>query len=672
MPKAEDNKLVAKANRTFEESLKEAGIKGAVAVIADGVEMDIRDAPTAEVTIQPVFTETTMGLKVLRHSAAHLLAQAVTELYPDAKPNAGPPTDDGFYYDIDMKPVNQEELAHIENRMKELASKNIRIDKHRLSKKELLQKFSQNPYKIDKILENVEDGGYSTVYSQGNFVDFCRGPHVPSTGFLRSIKLLTVASTHYKADENRPMLVRIYGTAFPDDKSLKEYLHNRDEAMKRDHRKIGQEMDLFVFNSEWAPGFPFYTPNGFTLKQELTNFMRGLNAKHGWQEVATPHIFKDLIWKQSGHYAKYKPNMFLFTLPDGDSYGVKPMNCPGHVAIFAREPKSYKELPVKYSEAGTVYRYEKSGEMGGLTRPRMFTVDDGHAFLRLDQIVSEIKDIISMIKETYSTVLGEPALTFDLSVIDKNAPENYLITYRCKDCGTEAEARKTSMAEALVCPNCSSTHLEPDFATWDQATDQLRKALDEEEISYTENPGEAAFYGPKIDVHVRDALGRSWQLSTIQVDFFMPTNFGLYYINSESKHDRIIMLHRAIFGSYERFMAILIENYAGKFPSWMSPMQVYVVPVSEKFIGYATKVHNELLRNGIRSTLDSNQETMNKKIKTIRPMRPSYIVVVGEKEEDDGTVSVRNRSDKQKVLKLEDFVSQLNMEIRGRSLKQTI
>ncbi len=672
MPKAEENKLVAKANRTFEESLKEAGIKGAVAVIADGVEMDIRDTPTADVKIQPVFTETTEGLKVLRHSAAHLLAEAVLELYPDARPNAGPPTEDGFYYDIDMKPVNQEELEQIEGRMKALAAKNLRIEKHRLSKKDLLERFSHNPYKIDKIMDNVEDNGYSTVYSQGEFVDFCKGPHVPSTGFLRSIKLLTVASTHYKADENRPMLVRIYGTAFPDDKSLKEFLHNREEAMKRDHRKIGQEMDLLVFNSEWAPGFPFYTPNGFTLKQELTNFMRSLNTLHGWQEVATPHIFKDLIWKQSGHYAKYKPNMFLFTLPDGDNYGVKPMNCPGHVAIFAREPKSYKELPVKYSEPGTVYRYEKSGEMGGLTRPRMFTVDDGHAFLRLDQIISEIKDIISMIKETYSTILGEPSLTFDLSVIDKEAPENYLITYRCRDCGTEAEARKTSMAEELSCPNCSSRNLEPDFTTWDQATDQLRQALDEEEISYTENPGEAAFYGPKIDVHVRDALGRSWQLSTIQVDFFMPTNFGLYYINSESKHDRVIMLHRAIFGSYERFMAILIENYAGKFPTWMSPIQVYVVPVSEKFQDYAKNVHEELLRNEIRSTFDNSQETMNKKIKTIRPRRPSYIVVVGEKEEESGTVSVRNRSNKQNVLKLDEFIASLKSEIKGRVIDQTI
>lgn len=663
---------MAKANKTFEESLKEAGIKGAVAVIQDGVEKDLRDTPTADVIIEPVFTQTEAGLKILRHSAAHLLAQAVLELYPDAKPNAGPPTEDGFYYDIDMKPVDQEELAEIEKKMRELIGRNLRIGKQSLSKADLLRKFSHNPYKIDKINENVPDGGSSTIYTQGEFYDFCRGPHVPSTGYIKAIRLLSVASTHYKADESRPMLIRIYGTAFPEERSLKEYLKNREEAMKRDHRKIAQEMDLLVFNSEWAPGFPFYTPNGMVLKQELTNFMKRLNKKFGWQDVATPHIFKELIWKQSGHYAKYKPNMYLFTLPDGDNYGVKPMNCPGHITIFAREPKSYKELPVKYSEAGTVYRYEKSGEMGGLTRPRMFTVDDGHAFLRLDQIVSEIKDVMAMVKETYSKILGEPTMSFDLSVIDKENPENYLITYRCSNCGTEIEARKTSMQEELKCPNCSSTKLDPDFSTWDQATDQLRQALDEEGIKYAVNPGEAAFYGPKIDVHVRDALGRMWQLSTIQVDFFMPTNFGLYYINSESKHDRIIMVHRAIFGSYERFMAILIEHFAGKFPTWLSPVQAYVVPVSEKFEDYAKKVHEELKQNDIRSVLDLGNETINKKIKTIRPMRPSYIIVVGEKEENSGTVSVRNRANGQNVMKLSEFTDSMRNEIVSYRIEQSV
>lgn len=672
MPQAEIEKLMAKANKTFGESLKEAGIKGAVAVLQDGVEFDLRDTPTTDVYVEPVFTQTERGLRILRHSAAHLLAQAVTSIYPDAKPNAGPPTDDGFYYDIDMKPISQEELEALETKMRELVSSNMIIQKVTASKNELLEKFKSNPYKIDKIRQNVPDGSSSTYYTQGEFFDFCRGPHVPSTGFIKSLKLLSVASAHYMADESRPMLVRIYGTAFPEEKALKQYLKNREEALKRDHRRIAQEMDLLIFSPEYAPGFPFYTPNGMVIKKELTEFMKNLNIRYGWEEVATPHIFKDILWKTSGHYAKYKDDMFLFELPDGDSYGVKPMNCPGHIQIFAREPKSYKELPVKYFEAGTVYRYEKSGEMGGLTRPRMFTVDDGHAFLRLDQIVGEVKQAMAMVKETFSKILGDPHITFDLSVIDKEAPENYLITYKCSNCGTQVEARKTSLKEEFACPQCSSKELEPDFTTWDEATDQLRQALDDEDIKYDENPGEAAFYGPKIDVHVRDALGRMWQLSTIQVDFFLPTNFGLYYINSESRHDRIQMVHRAIFGSYERFMAILIEHFAGKFPTWLSPIQAYVVPVSEKFGVYAAKVHAELQKNGIRSLLDLGNETMNRKLKNIRPKRPSYVVVVGEKEESTGTISVRNRDNKQTVLELSEFIEALRKEIDSYQLEQSI
>ncbi len=672
MPQTEIKPILAKAGIKFEESLKNAGVKGAIAVLVDGREFDLSDVPEKDALVEAILLESARGTKILRHSAAHLLAQAVTEIFPDARPNAGPPTDDGFYYDIDMKAINQEEMESVEKRMREIVSRNLKIQKEVLSKPDLLKKFSHNPYKIDKINENVPDGGASSVYVQGGFVDFCKGPHVPSTGYIKAVKLLSVASTHYKADETRPMLVRIYGTAFPDDKALKEYLRNREEAVKRDHRKIAQEMDLLVFNSERAPGFPLYTPNGLVLKEELTGFMRKLNRKHGWQEVATPHIYRDTIWKQSGHYAKYKSDMFLFTLEDGDSYGVKPMNCPGHITIFEREPKSYRELPVKYCEAGTVYRYEKSGEVGGLTRPRMFTIDDGHAFLRLDQIVQEVRDIMYMIKETFSSILGEAQLTYDLSVIDRDNPGNYLVTYKCASCGTQIETRRVSMSDELTCPNCSSTDLKPDFSTWDQATDQLRDALDSEGLKYTENPGEAAFYGPKIDVHVKDALGRMWQLSTVQVDFFMPTNFGLYYINSESKHDRIIMIHRAVFGSYERFMAILIEHFAGKFPTWLAPLQTYIVPVSEKFNDYAQKIHAKLIDEGIRAQIDLGSETMNKKIKTIRKMRPSYILVVGEKEQNDGTVSVRNRSDRQSVMPADEFLRKLKDEIKSYRLDQSI
>jgi threonyl-tRNA synthetase len=672
MPQKDSGKIVAKKGLSFADALKAAGVKNAIAALVDGAEYDLSTIAKQDTTLEPIFPDSPRGLKILRHSTAHLLAQAVLELFPEARPNAGPPTDDGFYYDIDMKPVNQEDLERIEERMHQIASRNIPVKREELSREELLKLFAWNQYKLDKVMENVPEGGSSTVYRQGDFVDFCRGPHVPSTGYLKAFRLLSIASTHYKADESRPMLVRIYGTSFPDEKSLKEYLKNREEALKRDHRKIAQEMDLLVFNSERAPGFPFYTPNGMIIRQELLNFMARLNRQYGWEEVSTPHIYRDVIWKQSGHYAKYKPNMYLFTLSDGDSYGVKPMNCPGHITIFERTPKSYRELPVKYCEPGTVYRYEKSGEVGGLTRPRMFTIDDGHGFMRFDQIVGEVKSIMEMVKATFSGILGHVDMTFDLSVIDKNSPENYLITYHCNRCGTDVEARKAAMEEELVCPNCGSTDLSPDFSTWDTATDQLRQALDESGLEYAENPGEAAFYGPKIDVHVRDALGRMWQLSTIQVDFFMPTNFGLYYINSESKHDRIIMIHRAIFGSYERFMAILIEHFAGKFPTWLAPLQAYIVPVSEKFNDYAIEVEKVLKWSGIRARADIGTETMNKKIKIIRQMRPSYILVVGEREEQGRSVSVRNRKDRTSVIALDEFREKILKEIEKCSVEQTI
>ena len=353
--------------------------KDIVAVVVDGTLHDLREKAGEDCQVEGISISSEEGLEILRHSAAHLLAHAVTEIYHDAKPNAGPVIEDGFYYDIDMPPPSQEELDKIEIKMRELAEMKIPIEREEHSREELLKIFRHNKYKIDKINENVEKS--STVYRQGNFVDFCRGPHVPDTSYIKHFKLLNVSSTNYKGDLKREKLVRIYGTAFPDDKSLKTFLRNREEAAKRDHRKIGQEMDLFVFNSERAPGLPLYTAKGAVIRNELINFMRELNTKFGWEEVCTPHLFKDTMWKISGHYYKYKDDMFLFTLPDGDSYALKPMNCPGHITIYENTPHSYRDLPVKISEFGTVYRYEKSGEVGGLTRPRTFTVDDGHEFL---------------------------------------------------------------------------------------------------------------------------------------------------------------------------------------------------------------------------------------------------------------------------------------------------
>ncbi|OWP57321.1 MAG: threonine--tRNA ligase [Thermoplasmatales archaeon B_DKE] len=665
-------KLRFAGGESFEKSVPDRLKKEAVAVECAGKLLDLSAIPEKDSDCNLLTKDSPQALGIMRHSAAHLLAQVITEMYPDALPNAGPVTEDGFYYDFDMKPISSDDLASIESKMKEIAKKGEPVVREEHSREELLKIFQSNRYKIDKIMANVGEDGYSSVYRQGGFVDFCKGPHVPDASFLQSVKLLSIAATHYKGDENEKPMIRIYGTAFPSEKELNAYIKMREEASLRDHRKIGTEMDLFLFNSERAPGFPLYTPNGVIIRNELMNFMREKNSERGWMEVWTPHVFRDTMWKQSGHYAKYKPDMFTFELENHEGYGLKPMNCPGHITIFERSPHSYKDLPVRYSEFGTVYRYEKSGEVGGLTRPRAFTQDDGHAFLSMDQILEEVKSLISLVRETYKTVLGTTEATFDLSLMDREHPELYLVTFICRDCQTRIETRRGTSEEKFTCPNCGSEHLDPDLSLWDQASGQLREALIQSGLDFKEYPGESAFYGPKIDVHTKDAIGRSWQLSTIQLDFFLPTNFGLYYINSQGKKDRIVMIHRAIFGSLERFMAILLEHYAGKLPTWLSPMQVYLSPVSAGTEEYARKINQKLKENGIRTTLDLSPETISKKIKMIREKRPSYIGIVGEKESTDGTITIRGRDNKQKTYVVEDFITEIKKEIRERNIAQMI
>lgn len=673
MPETLSNAYIeAKKGELFSDTLKRNKVRDAVAVELNGKLTDLSETAPEDVKVRPVTIDSREGTTILRHSAAHLLANAITDLYPKALPNAGPPTEDGFYYDFDMEPISTDDFEKIEKRMNEIAKENRKIEKLLLSKEELRKLFSHNVYKLDKIEENVSEGGSSTTYRQGTYNDFCTGPHVPSTGYIRSFKLLSLSSAHYKGDEKRPRMVRIYGTAFPNDKMLKEYLRNREEAARRDHRKLAQEMDLLVLSPERAPGFPLYTPNGTVIRNELIRFMQEMNRKRGWEEVWTPHVYREAMWKQSGHYAKYKDDMYLFSLEDGDRYALRPMNCPGHITIFERAPHSYREMPVKYAESGTVYRYEKWGEVSGLTRPRAFTIDDGHAFLKADQIHDEMRSLLSMVKETFTTILGESEILYDLSLIDKEHPENYLITYICSECGSTVEGRRASSEDELKCSSCGSTRLEADFSAWDQATDQLREALDKSGNEYREFQGEAAFYGPKIDIHVKDALGRSWQLSTIQLDFFQPKNFNLNYINSESKPERLVMIHRAIFGSYERFTAILLEHFAGKLPTWIAPMQVYVIPVSENFAEYTTAVHEKLKEAGFRSELDLSPETISKKIKLIRGKRPAYVVVIGEREQESGTVTVRNRNDRQNQYSLEEFISLLRTEVNSRSIGQSL
>lgn len=641
-----------------------SGHDGVIAAKVGQTLHDLSDVSAEDSNCTPILLNSEEGIMILRHSGAHLLAQSVLQLFPKALPNAGPPTEDGFYYDIFMDPVSSETLTQIEKRMHDIASKKIPIVKKMLNKEELLRKFGGNKFKSERIAEKIPDGGKSTVYEQAEFTDFCTGPHVPHTGYLMASKLLSVSSAYYKGDENLEKMVRIYGTVFPTRKELEEFLELREEAAKRDHRKLGQEMDLYLFNSELAPGFPLYTPNGTIIRNELMKYMRELNSSRGWEEVTTPHVFKDEIWRKSGHFAKYKPNMFVFDL-NGDGYGIKPMNCPGHITIFDRKVYSYRDLPVRYSEFGTVYRYEKSGEVGGLTRPRMFTIDDGHAFLRLDQVVEEILSILEMVKESSSKLFEEPELAFNLSLIDKQNPDNFLISYKCANCGTVTEMRKAAEGE-IKCPSCSSERLSPDFTKWDDASNSLREALKRAGLSYREFPGDAAFYGPKIDIKARDAIRREWQISTIQVDFFMPANFGLYYVSADGKKEPIIMLHRAVYGSFERIMAIMIEGSAGKLPTWLSPHQVIIVPVNDSSSGYAEKINADLLSHGIRSSVDNSNDTVSKKIRTLHSLRPSYILVVGQKEVDEGSVTVRRKDNSQEKMPFKDFAKMVNDEIRER------
>ncbi|MEM0140263.1 MAG: threonine--tRNA ligase [Ferroplasma sp.] len=629
---------------------------------------DLSDEAPEDSTALLIDINSAAGEKILLHSAAHLLANAIVDLYPGALPNTSNESDETFYYDFNMDPVSTTNFPKIEEKMKEIADKNIVIQKKTLDRAEILKIFAGNKYKIDKIKENVPDGSKSTIYIQGNYTEFCRGPHIPSTKYLKAFKILSISSTNYEGDITKEKMIRIYGTAFPDKKQLNAFLLRREEAAKRDHRKIGQEMDLFIFDNERAPGMPFYAPNGAIIRNELINYMKELNSSSGWEEVWTAHAFRDIIWKQSGHYYKYKDDMFLFTLKNGDSYGLKPMNCPGHIAIFQRNVYSYRDMPVKYSEAGTVYRYEKSGEMGGLTRPRGFTIDDGHGFVREDQIFDETTSLLKIIPQVFTTIFGKTEITYDLSAMDKEHPENYLMAYECGSCGEKFMFRAAS--GELKCPKCDSTDLKTDFSMWDNATGNLRKALDSLNLKYIEYPGEAAFYGPKIDVHIKDALGRSWQLSTIQLDFFMPANFDLYYIDSENRKARPVIIHRAIYGSYERFIAILLEHFNGKLPTWLTPIQAYVIPVSDAYTDYAKEINKSFIANGIRTKIDSSDGTISKKIKLIHAMRPSYIIVVGEKEYSTGTIAVRNRSDKTRVFAIDEFLKLVHNEINNKNYDQ--
>ena len=568
------------------------------------------------------------GRDVFMHSAAHLLAQAVTELFPDAKPTIGPPVDEGFYYDFDHAPFTEDDLARIETRMKELIKAKLPVERVEMSRAEALEAFAANPYTVEMI-EGLEDGAI-TAYRQGDFLDLCRGPHVPVTGRLKAVKVLKVAGAYWRGDATKQQLQRIYAIAFPDKKQLKQHLHLLEEAKKRDHRRLGKELDLFSFQTV-GPGFPFWHDNGMRLKETIVTYWRGLHRRDDYEEISTPVALDESLWHTSGHANYYRENMY-FTDIDERSFALKPMNCPGGVLVYKDRRRSYRELPLRIAELGLVHRHEMSGVLHGLFRVRSFTQDDAHIYCTEAQLEDEVIGVVNLVLEMYKTFGFE-----DVEVELSTRPE--------KRIGADA--------------------------VWDLAEKTLEAALKRIDLPYKINAGDGAFYGPKIDFHIRDCMHRSWQCGTVQVDFSLPSEerFDMTYEGADGQRHQPVMVHRAILGSLERFIGILIEHYAGKFPLWLSPRQARVIPVSDAFLAYGEDVVARLKAAGIVAELDRRNETVGKKIREAQLARVNYQLVVGEREAEAGTVSVRTRgNDQLGSLTLDDFLARCLEEIRERRI----
>ncbi len=576
------------------------------------------------------------GKHAFWHSSAHLMAEAIETLYPGTQFGIGPSIDLGFYYDIDLpegKQIAEKDLLKIEQKMLELARMKNSYSRTEQSKEEALQYFTAKGdiYKQELISE-LEDGSI-TFYQHGRFTDLCRGPHLPDTGYIKAIKLTSVAGAYWRGDEKNKMLTRVYGVTFPKQKYLEEYLVMMEEAKKRDHRKIGKEMELFTFSQAVGQGLPLWLPKGAALREKLENFLKQVQKRFGYDQIITPHIGDVELYKTSGHYQKYGKDSFqvINTPQEGEAFMLKPMNCPHHCEVYKFKPRSYKELPVRMAEFGTVYRYEQSGELHGLTRVRGFTQDDAHIFCRPDQLKDEFKKVIDIIFIIFKA-LDFKEYTAQISLRDPDNPDKYI----------------------------GSTE------NWDKAEQAIIEACEEKGLETITETGEAAFYGPKLDFMIKDALGRSWQLGTIQVDYNLPERFELEYIGSDDKRHRPVMIHRAPFGSMERFCAVLIEHTAGKFPLWLTPEQVVVLPVSEKYNDYAQKVSNYLNICDIRSIIDDRNEKVGRKIRDNELKRIPYLLIVGEQEANNEMVSVRRQGEGDKgSMNLKAFADFINQEVRN-------
>lgn len=618
------------AGTTLGEAVKQLSNSLAKKVLAadvDGELTDLREEVKDGSKVSFLTFNEQGGKDTLRHSASHIMAQAIKRLWPDAQLAIGPAIENGFYYDIDMEHVLvPEDLAKIEAEMHKIVKANFPIEKEVLSRDEALKFFKEKHenYKVELIEDLPADAEIST-YRQGEFVDLCAGPHVASTGKVKAFKLQSLAGAYWRGDEKNKMLQRIYGTAFEKKEELDEYLHLLEEAARRDHRKLGKELGLFVLK-EQGPGFPFFLPKGMALRNELENFWREVHHDFDYEEIRTPIILNRQLWEQSGHWFHYRENMYT-TVIDDEDYAIKPMNCPGSILVYQNDLHSYRDFPMRMAELGLVHRHELSGALHGLFRVRSFTQDDAHVFMLPSQIKSELIKVIELFDRIYSQF----GLTYRVELSTK--PDNAM----------------------------------GDDAIWESATNALREAIEEKQIPYQINEGDGAFYGPKLDFHIRDSIGRTWQCGTIQLDMNLPERFHMEYVGEDGQKHQPIMIHRACFGSMERFIGILIEHYAGAFPTWLAPVQVKILPISEKHVEYAEKLRKAFKKAYVRVELDDRNEKIGYKIRQAQMEKVPYMLVVGDKEEQEGTVAVRSRVEGEKgSVKWEDFLADILEEVKER------
>ncbi|MBQ2768943.1 MAG: threonine--tRNA ligase [Clostridia bacterium] len=609
------------------QAISEGLARNAVCAKVNGVLVDLSHVLQEGDSLEIVTLKDKEGLQVYRHTCAHVLAQALKTIYPTCKLSIGPVIENGFYYDIDfVTPITQSDLAKIESEMQKIIKSNLPIERFTLPKDEaiaLMKEYSEN-YKVE-LIEELPEGEIISFYKQGNFTDLCRGPHLPSTGKIKAFKLTSIAGAYWRGDEHNKMLTRIYGTAFAKKDEMEAYFTMLEEAKKRDHTKLGKELKLFAMMNE-GKGLPFFLPNGMVLKNTLVEYWRQIHTREGYVEIQTPIMLNRTLWETSGHWFHYRDNMYT-TKVDEEDFAIKPMNCPGSILVYKNEPHSYKDLPIRMGELGLVHRHEKSGQLHGLFRVRCFTQDDAHIFMTREQIKDEIKGVVRLINEVY-TLFG-----FKYHVELSTRPENSM--------GSDED--------------------------WEVATESLRSALDDLGLAYVVNEGDGAFYGPKIDFHLEDSIGRTWQCGTIQLDFQLPQRFEMEYVGEDGGKHRPIMVHRVAFGSIERFIGILIEHFAGKFPVWLAPLQVKILPITDKQLSYANELYAKMKEAGVRVLVDDRNEKIGYKIREAQLEKVPYMLVIGDKEMEAGQVAVRRRDGEQSVVLAEEFIATVCKDIEDKT-----